>query len=313
MQYDMIVEMMERSPLLEELLRDALARREFGQRLDETDDRLGTDELVDTIRHGPILEELLKGPLDRREIERRVDVSRTTSHRMTRWLDERNLIEKSEGEFSLTGQGEIVAEETLRYERNIQSGRRLAPLLEVICDHHKEFVIEPFADATVTTAEPDDPYRPIERFVSLFRETDTFRGFNTTQMAPLSVEEFHQRIRDEMETELIYLPDVIEKLCSTAPERASEAFESDHLTLRTRDALPYGLAIFDNRVGIGGYDKETGQLRVFVDTDAAIAREWAESVYASFRADSDPLNERADPSRSPTSRSAESISVTRTD
>lgn len=291
MHSDMFVELMDRSPMLEELLRDALARREFGDRLDQTDDRLGTDELVDIIRHGPILEELVKGPLERHEIERRLDVSRTTSHRMTRWLDDRNLIEKTEGKFKLTGYGEVVADETLRYERNIRVGRRLAPLLESICAHHQEFVIEPFADATVTTTGPDDPYRPVERFISLLQETETFRGFNTTQMAPFSVDEFHRRIRDGMETELIYLPSVIENCYSNDPERTSEMLESSHLTLRTRDALPYGLAIFDDRVGIGGYDEDTGQFRVFVDTDAAIAREWAEGVYASFRADSDPLGD----------------------
>lgn len=49
--------------------------------------------------------------------------------------------------------------------------------------------------------------------------------------------------------------------------------------------------ILDDRVGIGGYDEETGTMRVFVDTDAAVAREWAERVYAVYRARSTPSDE----------------------
>ena len=64
------------------------------------------------------------------------------------------------------------------------------------------------------------------------------------------------------------------------------------MRLHSRETLPYGLAIFDERVGIDGYDEDTGVLKVFVDTDAAIAREWAEGVYELFVADSEPLEER---------------------
>lgn len=166
---------------------------------------------------------------------------------------------------------------------------RLAPLLDIICEDHQEFVVEPFVDATVTVAGPDDPYRPVERFISLVEESEDFRGFNTTHMAPLVLGDFHQRVFDGTDTEIIYLPNIVEKLFETYPTRATEAVENGHLTLRTRDDLPYGLAIFDGRVGIGGYDESTGMMQVFVDTDSPIAREWAERVYASVRADSEPL------------------------
>lgn len=111
-------------------------------------------------------------------------------------------------------------------------------------------------------------------------------------MAPLVLGGFHQQIFDATDTEVIYLPHIAEKLFATYPERAREAIESGHLALRTRDELPYGLALFDERVGIGGYDEATGLMQVFVDTDAPIAGEWAERVYASVRADSEPLDER---------------------
>ena len=140
-----------------------------------------------------------------------------------------------------------------------------------------------------SAAAPEDPYRPVERFVALVGESATLRGFNTTHMAPLVLGGFHQQVFEATDTELIYLPGVAEKLFEAYPDRANDAIEQGHLTLRTREQLPYGLALFDERVGIGGYDDRTGLLEVFVDTDSPIAREWAERVFASVRIDSDPV------------------------
>jgi predicted transcriptional regulator len=278
------------SPILEAILENERNRRYLGQRLDTAGDRVDTDRLGDIVRHGPVLEVLLDEPLDRREIEARLGVSRATSHRYTQWLDEQGLVEKADGRFQLTWRGAVIAEEVLRFEANVRTAHRMTPLLDAVCEDHRDFILEPFVDATITVAEPDDPYKPIERFVALAGDSDSFRGFNTTHMAPLVLGEFHQQVFEGIDTEIIYLPHIVEKLFETYPERAQEAVESGHLALRTRDELPYGLALFDERVGIGGYDDETGLMQVFVDTDAPIAREWAERVYASVRADSNPLD-----------------------
>ena len=280
------------TPVFEAILENERNRRYLGERLDAVGDRIDTDRLGDFVRHGPVLEALLDEPLDRREIEDRLDVSRATSHRYTQWLDEQGFVEKTDGRFQLTWRGEVVAEEILRFEANVRTAHRLTPLLDVICEDHREFVFEPFVDATVTVAEPDEPYGPVERFLSLVDDSDVFRGFNTTHMAPPVFGEFHQQMFEETDTEIIYLPQTVEKLFETYPERARDAIDRGHLALRTRDELPYGLAIFEERVGIGGYDETTGLMQVFVDTDSPIGREWAERVYASVRADSKPLEEQ---------------------
>ena len=277
----------------DELVRNAF---ELAERADTTGSErpVGTDFLLDVVRHGPVLEALFGEPMDRREIEERLDVSRATSHRFTRWLDEHGLAVKREGRFHLTGKGLSFAEGVLRFERNVETSDRLAPLLDLICEDHMELVVEPFADATVTTAEATDPYAPVRRFLELLERSDTLRGFNTTHMVPLSSGPGSGEAFEGVDAEIIYLPEVVETLFDAAPERAREAVEAGHLTLRTRDALPYGLAIFDDRVGIGGYDEDTGAMAVFVDTDAAYAREWAERTYAAFRADSEPLEIETD-------------------
>ena len=277
------------SPILESILENARNRRSLGDRLAAADRRIGTDRLGDVVRHGPVLEALLDGPLDRREIEDRLDVSRATSHRLTRWLRENELIEKVDGRFTLTGSGEVIAEEVLRFEANVATAERLAPLLSAVCPDHREFVLEPFVEATVTVAERDDPYRPVARFASLLEETATFRGFNTTHMLPTVTVAQHAARFEHVDAELVDRPAVADRLREAAADGSGSSLDADQLTVRTREPLPYGLAIFDDRVGIGGYDERTGSLLVFVDTESPIAREWAERVYEAVRADSQPL------------------------
>ena len=278
------------SPILEAVLENARNRRSLGTRLGTGDERLETDDLVDIIRHAPVLQALLDEPRDRREIEAALDVSRPTSHRFVRWLDEHGYAEKHDARYRLTGPGEAVTEETLRFEANVRTTHRLAPLLSRICDDHEEFVVEPFVDATVTEATPADPLRPVRRFTELVEASERVRGFNATHVAPLSFESLHERLVEETETEFVHLRDAAETLVESYPDLARQAMARGDLALRTRDALPYGLVLFDDHVALAGFDEDTGAMAVLVDTDSPIAREWGEQVYAAVRADSDPFD-----------------------
>jgi predicted transcriptional regulator len=251
--------------------------------------RLETADLLDVVHHRDLLELLVEGPLYRDEIQERLGVSRATSHRFTRWLRDDDLAERVDGRYRLTGKGQVYADEVVRFGQNLRTAASLAPLLDVICEYHQEFVVPPFADATVTTPTPEDPHRPVTRFVALLCESQTFRGFNTTHMVPPAFADVYDRLFDGVDTELIYLPDVVDNLLETYPDRLAAAVDAGHLRLRTRETLPYGLALFDDRVAIAGFDAETGAMRVFVDSDSAIARAWAERVFGTYRDNSEPI------------------------
>ncbi|MFC5969767.1 helix-turn-helix transcriptional regulator [Halomarina salina] len=278
------------SQLFDEFFEEVVARRAIGQRLAERGDRLSTDDLVEVVRHGPVLEALfVHAPLDHRDIEAHLGVSRATSHRFTRWLDDEGYARRVAGGYELTGPGQVAAEEVLRLEYNVVAARRLAPLLDSICEDHQEFVVEPFAEATVTVADPDDPFRPLRRILDLVGDSTTLRGFNATAMVPPGVTAFYDRLFGAMDVELIGLPSSIDSLTAAYPDRVEDLRESGQLTLYSREAFPYGLLILDDCVGIGGYDEDTGTLRVFVDSDDRTAREWAERTFEAYRSDSTPL------------------------
>jgi predicted transcriptional regulator len=242
-------------------------------------ERLSTDKLLDVIQHRELLEVLVEEPLYRDEIQDQLGVSRATSHRFTRWLQDNEFAERVDNRYRLTGKGQVYTDEVLRFERNLRTATAIAPLLDTICEHHQEFVIPPFADSTVTTATPEDPHRPVARFIALLRESSTFRGFNTTHMVPPALADVYDHLFNGIDTELIYLPDIVDNLVETYPERLRSAIDSGHVELRSRETLPYGLALFDDHVGIAGFDEETGMMRVFVDSDSAIACAWADRVF----------------------------------
>ncbi|WP_254544528.1 helix-turn-helix transcriptional regulator [Halomarina pelagica] len=239
--------------------------------------------LVELVRRSPMLDALRGGRLDRRELEARLNVSRATGHRHTRSLGEMSLIERTGGTFALTALGEAVADAVSTFETNGRTALVLAPALEAIRETTTDFDVGIFADTTVTSAERGDAYGPMTRFVSLLEETETLRGFDTFSIAPTYAGEFQQRILDGMETEIIDPPAVTENVMNSYPEKCVQVCASEHFTLWIHDDLPYGLAIFDDRVGIGVRDTDARTLRAFVDTDSAAAREWAEAVYESYR------------------------------
>lgn len=247
-----------------------------------TDARGTIDLFVDLVRRSPLLEELRREPLDRAEIRDRLDVSRSTSHRHTRLLAELDVVERRHGRFALTESGRLLADAMVRFKSDVGTALRLAPVLEAVGDAPVELDADALVGATVTSTDDGDPFSPVVRFVSLARETETLRGLDIDAIAPLYMEEITRHIVEGMETVDVSLPEVTRNALDDYPERCVDACASGNLTVRLHDDLPFALAVFDDRVGIGVYERDTRNLRTFVDTDAPAVREWALTVYESY-------------------------------
>ena len=243
------------------------------------------DVLIDLLRRSALLEELRGNEYDRRDLQDRLDVSRATSHRHTKLLDELGVIEKVNGRFRLTASGTLLAETCARFKQEARTALQLAPVLEAVTDAPVPIDNEAFAGATVTGAEHGDPHAPLVRFIALVRETETLHALDLDIIAPARLDEIQGRIVDGMETELIGLPEVARDVIENYPENCIEACESGYLTVKLVDELPFALTIFDDRVGIGVTEPGTRILRLFVDTDAPAVCEWAWKVYEVYDAE----------------------------
>lgn len=244
------------------------------------------DGYLELIRRAPTLTALREGGVDRQTLEERLDVSRATSHRLTRWLGNRGLVERVDGEFRLTPLGQAIEETVMNFKIGVTTTLWLAPVLAALDETYPSVPLRAFDDAVVTSPDHGDPYAPMMRFVSLVRETTTLRGFDTWTIAPTYLDEIQACILDGMVTDLIDPVTVVEDVMERSPERCVQVCVSGYLTIRLHDSLPFGLALFDDRIGVAVRDPETDALTAFVETDDPEARAWAESVYDCFKAES---------------------------
>lgn len=213
--------------------------------------------------------------------------SASTVSRMVREFENRRWLVRNGQQYEATELGAFVASGVEELLERLDTERRLRDVWEYLPTEVDGFTIEMVSDAVVTTAEANDPYRPINRFVSLLRDTDRFRfvGSDLALLEPCK-DEFRQRVLDGMHTEIIDPPTVARHVLSTYPEHCTPALETGNLTVLLHEDLPpCGVSLFDRRIGISCYDPANGTVRAFVDTDAPEAREWAESTYASYRRD----------------------------
>lgn len=248
------------------------------------------DALFELVQRAPALEALAEGPLDRADLEERLDVSRATSHRITRSLADRGLIERVDGAFRLTALGEATRAAVDRFGTEVTVALRLAPVIEAVSDV-APLPLSAFADAKETRADRGDPHAPVVRFLDLVRETGTLRGFDTWSIAPTYMEDVQERILAGMRTELVDPLDVVVDVMESYPEKCVEVCVSGNLDIWLHDALPFGLAIFDDRIGVAVADPGSGALRSFVDTDDPAARDWAETTFEAFRGEAVYLEE----------------------
>ena len=233
----------------------------------------------------PTLVALTVRPRSRSELWEMTGVSSSTIRRTLSEFDDRNWIRRNEYQYEATPLGAYIASAVAELIERVEIERTVRDVWQWLPDEESGFTIKMCADAVVTVAEADNPYAPINRFLTLIEDTDRFRfvGSDIALLEPCRAE-FCQRVIDGMETEIIDPPNVATYIRSTYPDLSAETLASGNLTVWLHNDLPpYGIGIFDQRVAICGHDPDSVTVRVLLDTDSEDAREWAESQYEFYR------------------------------
>ena len=232
----------------------------------------------------PTLVALTERPRSRSELSELTGVSSSTIRRTLDEFEDRIWIRKEGYQYRATRLGEVMASGIEDLIEQVETERKLRDIWHWLPEEVNEFRIETWEAMTITVAEPDSPYRPIDRFESLLKETNDLRLIRPeiALMEPC-FEVLVQLIDEGVDIILVARPESHTYFLSTYPERSVEMMQQDNFTVLEHDALPpCGTGLLDERATISCYEQESGTVHVLIDTDVAAVRKWAQSVCETY-------------------------------
>lgn len=233
----------------------------------------------------PTLVTLTSRPRSRSELWELAGVSSSTIRRTLSEFEDRGWIRKEDYKYEATQTGEFVASAMVDMLDRVEAEHSLRDVWRFLPDEDSGFTIDMCSDATVTVADADDPYRPVNRFTSLLQGTDDLRfvGLDVAMFEPCK-DALCDRIIEGMNAEIITATRFAEYIRSTCSDLMAETLETGDLTVWLREELPpWGVGVLDDRIVVSGYDPDSVSVRVVIDTDDPVAREWAEATYGAHR------------------------------
>ena len=238
-------------------------------------------DLIEFARRVSAFEAFTDSTLTKRELAAALSVSRPTAHRIITSFDDAEIVDEADEGYELTRFGEIVCSSATTYRDEISVASALKPLLNNLPED-VDFDHRLFADAVVTNATYDDPFRPMNRFIELFEAATRIKAFNKSFLEPMYIDAVTEQIDAGMRMDIIYDPGVLELVVEQYPAIAERAFESDRMTAAVHDELPIALAIFEDRIGIGVHSESMGAPVSWIDTDDPEAIAWGEALFERY-------------------------------
>jgi predicted transcriptional regulator len=232
------------------------------------------------------------GRLEKGELHDRVDASRTTVGRNLSALEERGWITGSNRTYEITTPGAWVAADFGALVETVRDADRFERVFDCVDPDEFGFDLREHA-FTVTTAEPSDPLKMVNRHVANVRGADEMRAVLPLTGAD-AVRTAHDRVADAgVPMELVVTAPVADTFLAN-PEyeepvaglRAHEAVE-----LRVHDGeVPYYFGLYADSVEFG-LDDADGQPTVLLETAADEVYEWAADEFAAYFDAATPLGD----------------------
>lgn len=239
----------------------------------------------------PALVALTTRPRSRSELCELAGVSSSTIRRTIREFEDRHWVRKDGYQYEATRLGTVVASGMERLLEQLETERRFRRVWQWLPESVCEFDPETWAEITVTVAEPDAPYRPVNRFETLLSDASSVR-FCKPEIALMEpcLDVLFRLVESGIDVTLIDRPGCHAYFVSTYPERSSTMIRRENFTVLEHEDLPsYGIGLLDDQVFVSCYERDSGVVQAVLDTDASTVREWAASEYASYEREAHPL------------------------
>ena len=243
--------------------------------------------LLEAVRRAPILRVLKDRSADAAELAESIDMSRSTVHRATNALQAHDVLEKSNGEYELTGLGEVIAEKTETFGREAWTAMALRQFLNSIDMNGNGIPVEHFLNATIIQQEPRQPHANIHRIIKLIEQSDSLRMLSTV-ISPVYVDVGYREMMDGMQIEAVFESAVVDIMASEFTGKLRETVSTGSFDVYAHDDIPFELFLFDDKVGMAAHS-ESGTAEVLVECDDPAAVAWAENIYDGYLTEAERL------------------------
>ena len=233
------------------------------------------------------------GSRSKYELRERIGVDRTTIQRNLDALGQRGWIHREGDGYVLDPCAAHVIDAFGEFVESVDLADRLQPALQLVDPALLDVDVVHFADATVTTAKPGDPWAMVNAHVRRLEEVT-----DATLMIPLTGLNAKRTLHDRVvehgaRVELIVSPAVLETF-RTDPDYTGyyEALkESERMTYRVyEDEMPFYLGLIDDEIVQLGVD-EDGEPRALVESRNEEVRAWAARTLDAFRDEAEPVTD----------------------
>ena len=238
-----------------------------------------------------VLRLLSEGRYTRTELARETGASQATLGRILGDFDERSWIARDGSEYAATATGQLVAAGFTDLQEILETERTLRDIVEYLPTEEFGFDIRRLADATITVPTQTRPNAPLQRLLSLLRESEEVRAFSHAFNEQSLTVVREQTDAGEQTFEGVFSRDAIGALADDSSLRGQlrDLLETDRATVRIRDdGVPLAAMIVDDIVYLLLRD-EQGILRASVDIEDEEVRSWAHEAFDDYWETAEPL------------------------
>ena len=248
--------------------------------------------LARSANRGDVLTLVAEAPHDRQALARETGASQPTLGRILRDFEERNWVRATEGGYTATATGRLVAAGLTELSESLAAELHLREVSQWLPTDGLGFDLGRLGEATITTPTQTRPSAPISRVIELIEAAHRVRifshAFNEQTLAAVV-----EWVADGGQFEGVFSAAAIDAVAHETGLRGQlqQLQAADRARIRViDDAIPLAVTVADDTVSLLLRDDD-GRLQAAVDTDDPEVEVWATDRHGRYWESARPLAE----------------------
>jgi predicted transcriptional regulator len=236
--------------------------------------------IVLLVRHHEMLRTMAKAPRTKDELSAALGLSRSTIDRHIRKLEMNQLVEPTQGGYTMSAAGQLAIETYEELDIRLANFDRLARALAVLPPDAP--LDSSLLSGEVTLSGPNVPHQPVTEYATAIEQATHVRAVIPT-ITPQIIELYHRKITKEGTTAQFLLTEaVLERLITTYTTEFRGMLDTGRLSIRRVEEVDYGVAIVETELGISVnlLLYLSGGVHALVKSIDPASVQWADIVFA---------------------------------